>query len=255
MAKVFSFANHKGGVGKSTAVVTLAGIFAERGKKVLLVDMDAQANLTKHLSEENFDDKEVATIYTAFKDRKSLPVYTIETEGHPSIDLVPSTIYMAGVDLLLAQVRTAKEAVLKKLLKPLRDEYDYIFLDCPPALGDVVVNAFTASDFVVVPMTTDVYAFYGIELLLQTVEEVQENSNANLQIAGIFYNRYENRTNLSKAIESTIQEQHLTVLNSVIRVDKTLREAPAVHLPASFLDPKCRAVQDFNKLADEIEVL
>lgn len=255
MAKVISFANHKGGVGKSTAVVTLSGIFADRGKRVLLIDLDAQANLTKHLSEENFDDKDVSTIYTAFRDRKGLPIYTIEADGHPSIDIVPSTIYMAGVDLYLNQVRTAKEAILKKMLKPLRDEYDYIFLDCPPALGDVVVNAFTASDFVVVPMTTDVYAFYGIELLLQTVDEVQENSNAELKMAGIFYNKYENRTNISKAIEATIKEQNLTVLKSVIRTDKTLREAPAVHLPASFIDPDCRAVKDFTNLADEIEAL
>jgi len=117
MAKVISFANHKGGVGKTTAVATIAGILAKRGKKVLLVDLDAQANLTKHLSQENFDVEGAQTIFTAFRD-KELPIYTIEAPDSPSLDLAPSTIYMARLDAVLATVRTAREHVLKKLLKP-----------------------------------------------------------------------------------------------------------------------------------------
>lgn len=255
MGKVISFANHKGGVGKTTAVATIAGVLAQRGKKVLLVDLDAQANLTKHLSEENFDVEDAATIYSAFRDKKNLPIYTIEAPDSPTLDLVPSTIYMARLDAILATVRTAKESVLKKLLKPYRDEYDYILIDCPPALGDVVINAFTASDFVVVPMTTEVYSYYGIELLLSSIEEVQENSNSDLKLAGLFYNKYDTRTNISKVIESTVGKLGLPIFKTSIRVDKNLREAPLAHQSAAFSTPDARAVKDYEALVNEIEAL
>lgn len=255
MGKVISFANHKGGVGKTTAVATIAGVLAQRGKKVLLVDLDAQANLTKHLSEENFDVEDAATIYSAFRDKKNLPIYTIEAPDSPTLDLVPSTIYMARLDAILATVRTAKEAVLRKLLNPYREEYDYILIDCPPALGDVVINAFTASDFVVVPMTTEVYSYYGIELLLSSIEEVQENSNSDLKLAGLFYNKYDTRTNISKVIESTVGSLGLPIFKTSIRVDKNLREAPLAHQSAAFTAPDARAVKDYEALADEIEAL
>ena len=254
MAKVISFANHKGGVGKTTAVATVAGILAQRGKKVLLVDLDAQANLTKHLSRENFDAEGANTIYKAFQTRE-LPIYTIEAPDSPSLDLVPSGIYMAHIDAVLATVRTAKEHVLRKMLKPYREEYDYILLDCPPALGDVVVNAFTASDFVVVPLTADVYSYYGIELLLASIEDVQENSNPDLKLAGIFYNKKEFRTNISKVIEATVGSMGLPIFKSSIRQDKNLREAPLAHQPASYIAPDARAVLDYEALVDEIEAL
>lgn len=254
MAKVISFANHKGGVGKTTAVATIAGVLAKRGKKVLLVDLDAQANLTKHLSEENFDMEGAQTIFTAFRD-KVLPIYEIAVPDGPSVDLVPSTIYMARLDSILGTVRTAREFVLKKLLKPYFDDYDYILLDCPPALGDVVINAFTASDFVVVPMTADVYSYYGIELLLASIEEVQENSNPDLKLAGLFYNKKENRTNISKVIESTVGGLGLPIFESSIRQDKNLREAPLIHRSAAYVAPDSRAVQDYESLTDEIEGL
>lgn len=254
MAKVISFANHKGGVGKTTAVATIAGILAKRGKKVLLVDLDAQANLTKHLSQENFDVEGAQTIFTAFRD-KELPIYTIEAPDSPSLDLVPSTIYMARLDAVLATVRTAREHVLKKLLKPYLGEYDYILIDCPPALGDVVVNAFTASDFVVVPMTTDVYSYYGIELLLASIDEVQENSNPDLKLAGLFYNRKDTRTNISKVIEATVGKMGLPIFKSSIRQDKNLREAPLTHQSAAYVAPEARAVLDYEALVDEIEAL
>lgn len=254
MAKTISFANHKGGVGKTTAVATIAGILASRGKRVLLVDLDAQANLTKHLSQDNFDQKGAKTILSAFEQRE-LPIYTIEPMNHPTLDLVPSTIYMAGVDAILATVRTAKESVLKKLLRPYQEEYDYILLDCPPALGDVVMNAFTASDFVIVPMTTDVYSYYGIELLLSSIAEVQENSNSDLKLAGIFYNKYDTRTNIAKVVESTVGSLGLPIFNTAIRVDKNLREAPLSHLSAAFCSPDSRAVKEYNRLVDEIEAL
>lgn len=254
MAKIISFANHKGGVGKTTAVATIAGILASRGKKVLLVDLDAQANLTKHLSQENFDVEDAKTIFSAFRD-KVLPIYSIESPDSPTLDLVPSTIYMARLDAILATVRTAKEAVLKKLLKPYKDEYDYILLDCPPALGDVVINAFTASDFVIVPMTTEVYSYYGIELLLSSIEEVQDNSNADLKLAGLFYNKYDTRTNIAKVIENTVGNLGLPIFKTSIRVDKNLREAPLTHQSAAFSAPDARAVKDYIDLVDEIEAL
>jgi len=255
MSTVISFAQHKGGVGKSSSVATVAGVLAKEGKKVLLIDLDAQANLTKHLSQENFDIEDSPTIYTAFRDKKELPIYTIETPGFPSFDLVPSTIYMARLDAVLATVRTAKEAVLKKLLKPYRDEYDYVLLDCPPALGDVVINAFTASDFVVVPMTTEVYSYYGIELLLSSIDEVQENSNPDLKLAGIFYNLYDTRANIAKVVEESVNNLGLPIFKTKIRVDKNIREAPLAHQSAAFLAPEARAVKDYESLTKEIEAL
>lgn len=254
MAKIISFANHKGGVGKTTAVATIAGILASRGKKVLLVDLDAQANLTKHISQENFDEKGAKTILSAFHD-KVLPIYVIEAQDFPALDLVPSTIYMAELDGFLATVNVAREFILKKLLKPYKDEYDYILLDCPPALGGVVTNAFTASDFVIVPMTADVYSYYGIELLLRSIDEVQENCNADLKLAGLFYNKYDTRTNIAKVIESTVGNLGLPIFKTSIRVDKNLREAPLTHMSAAFSAPDARAVKDYNALVDEIEAL
>ena len=125
----------------------------------------------------------------------------------------------------------------------------------PGDVGLLVANAFTASDFVIVPMTADVYSYYGIELLLRSIDDVQENCNADLKLAGLFYNKYDTRTNIAKVIESTVGNLGLPIFKTSIRVDKNLREAPLAHMSAAFSAPDARAVKDYNDLVDEIEAL
>lgn len=251
MGKVISFGNHKGGVGKSSSVSAVGSILASRGYKVLMVDLDAQANLTKHHFEEEFDAPDAKTIFSAFRDRDILPCYHVNEAEGQVLDLVPSTIRMSGFSSVIADCQF-RDRVLTKLLKPVRDKYDFILIDCPPALGDIASNAFVASDYVIIPMQPDVLSYYGIEMLMNTIAEVKEEGNQNLQVLGIFFTMYDPRENITDVVVNAVIEFNFRVLNTRINKDTKVKSAPLFHRSLLSYAPDTRAVKQYNELTDEI---
>lgn len=152
-AKIISIANHKGGVGKTASVATIGAILASKGNKILLVDLDTQANLTRHF----FADIPARIVYHAIRERKDLPIYPVRQ----NLDLVPSGLEMAGIEIEMTNMRR-REDVLKDLLEPQKSRYDYIILDCPPSLGLITMNALAASNKLIVPMKPDLMSSYGL---------------------------------------------------------------------------------------------
>lgn len=251
MGKIISFGNHKGGVGKSSSVSAAGSILASRGYKVLMVNLDAQANLTKHHFEEEFDAPNSKTIFSAFRDRDILPCYHVAEKEGEVLDIVPSTIRMSGFGSVIADCQF-RDRVLTKLLKPVRDKYDFILLDCPPALGDIVSNAFVASDYVIIPMQPDVLSYYGIEMLMNTITEVQEEGNHNLQVLGIFFTMYDSRESITEVVVNAVNDFNVRVLNTRIHKDTKVKSAPLFHQSLLSYAPDTRAVKQYNELTDEI---
>lgn len=251
MGKVIAFGNHKGGVGKTSSVSAVASILADRGFKVLMVDLDAQANLTKHHSEDEYDAPGAKTIFSAFRDKDALPIYDVSEKDGQVLDLVPSTIRMAEIGATIAGYM-CREQILRKLLKPVVDEYDFIILDCPPALGDVAKNAFTAADYVVIPMQADVLSYYGIEMLMNTISEVQEALNPNLQVLGIFFTMFDSRENITDVVLNAVVKSGLNLMNARITKDTKVKAAPLFHKSLLSFAPQTRAVTQYGKLTDEM---
>lgn len=244
MAKIIAIVNHKGGVGKTTTTVNLGSAFARLGKRVLLVDMDSQQNLTTSLMREE-DVSE--SIYDSLVKGMPLPQVKI-AEG---LYLCPSELALAAAELHL-QARIGREMLLKKLLDGVKDDYDFILIDCPPSLGLFTLNALVAASDVFLPLTGETLPLRGILMLEETLNDVIQNANSGLKISGVVIQRFNNRKLNNEVIEAIQSKFGDKVFSTKIRECIAVAEAPANHCSVFDYDGKCNGAKDYMELAAEV---
>ncbi len=251
MGKIISVANQKGGVGKTTSTINLSAAMAQKGMKVLVVDCDPQGNATSGLG---IDKSQVEnSIYELVIDECTTQESICESVVK-DLDVIPSNVNLAGAEIELIGM-PEKEFILKKKLESLKDVYDYIFIDCPPSLNILTVNALTASDSVLVPIQCEFYALEGLSQLIRTIDLVKARLNSQLTIDGIVFTMYDVRTNLSLQVVENVKEnlkQH--IYKTVIPRNVRLAEAPSYGLPISMYDKKSAGAEAYNNLAEEIMI-
>lgn len=251
--RVLAVLNQKGGIGKTTSVRNIGRILSDKGKKVLLIDMDQQGNLTTSFG---IDKKELQlTIHDLMKNAAnkdfSLNVKDVII-NLDNIDLVPSNIKLARADYNFGNVR-GREYILKEILKDVEFDYDYCLIDCPPNLGIITDNALTASNKVIVPMKAEKFALEGISDLLDTIEDIQKFYNKDLEISGVFLNQLKPRTNLHEVLTDEIREYFGDkLLKSSIRDSIKIAEASALNQAITEYAPKSTGANDFRALVDEL---
>lgn len=245
--KIIAVANHKGGVGKTTSVVSIGAALANMGKSVLLVDLDAQANLTDSLLKDKNGVE--STIYKAIIDGELAPLPVVQIRENLSI--VPSCLDMAAIELELSK-RQSREYVLKTHIDNTDGDYDYIILDCPPSLGLITINAFTAADFVIVPLTAEALPFNGLTMIENILTMVKRNLNHSLKFVGVFLTRWEGRR-LNKMVEGALRQTYKEkLLSTKIRTNIAIAEAPLAKEDIITYSKSSRGAKDYETLADEI---
>lgn len=248
MAKVIVLSNQKGGVGKTTTANALAVIFKARGYRVLAVDMDPQGNLSFSMGA---DTDGSATIYDVLKGELKTRFAVQRTA---LVDIIPSNILLSSIELEFTGA--SREYLLRSALQTLLPLYDYIFIDSPPALGILTVNAFTAADYVLVPLLSDIFSLQGITQLKETIDRVRNYCNPDIQMLGAFLTKHNARTRFSKEIKGTLDmvaaDLDMPVLQTSVRESISLREAQS--LQQSILDyaPYSNAVLDYGRLTNEL---
>lgn len=249
MGKVLAVTNQKGGVGKTTTTINLSAALAELGFKVLLVDSDPQGNATSGLG--FVKDEIEACIYNGLIDEVSLKELLLPT-NIDNLFLLPSTIRLAGAELELTSV-FGREYRLRTLLEPAREDYDFIFIDCPPSLGLLTINALTVADAFIVPIQSEFYALEGVAQLMNTVELVKKIFNPNIQLEGVVMTMYDARTNLSLQVESEVRKYFDNkVYDTVIRRNVRLSEAPSYGQSILQYDRKSKGAEEYLSLAKEV---
>ena len=247
MGKVISVANQKGGVGKTTTTVNLSTILAKKGKKVLLIDADPQGNATSGLGVEK--DVEFSTYDVLVNDTEV--VKTIQDTIIKNLKVCPSNINLAGAEVELVSMMS-REQRLKEKLEVIKDKFDYIFIDCPPSLGLVTLNSFTASDSVLIPVQCEYYAVEGLGQLLNTINLVKKHLNKNIKIEGALLTMYDIRTNLSNQVVKEVKRYFDNkVYKTVIPRNVRLSEAPSYGMPITEYDPKSKGAKSYIKFAKE----
>ncbi len=228
MSRTIAIANQKGGVGKTTTSINLAAGLAYLNKKVLLVDFDPQGNATQGVGHRvGLRD---LTVYDAILSDVDI-TDCLKSLSKPPLDLLPANINLAGADLELAKIEENREQLLKNALEPIKDDYDYIIIDCPPSLGLLNTNALTAADSVLIPVQSEYYALEGITQLLQTIRLVQKLFNPNLKIEGVLLTMYDARTNLSAEVGQEIRKHFKEkAYKTYIPRNIKLSEAPSMGL-------------------------
>ena len=248
MGKVISVANQKGGVGKTTTTVNLATLIAKKGKKVLLIDTDPQGNATSGLGVTKEVELSVYDILvgdTKFNE-------TIQETNIKNLRVCPSNISLAGAEVELVSMMS-REQRLKTKLDEIKNEYDYVLIDCPPSLGLITLNAFTASDSVLIPVQCEYFALEGLGQLLNTVNLVKKHLNKNLEIEGALLTMYDARTNLSNQVVKEVKKYFEDkVYKTVIPRNVRLSEAPSYGMPISLYDPKSKGAKAYEKFAKEL---
>lgn len=249
MSRTIVVANQKGGVGKTTSTVNLAAALAVAEQRVLLVDLDPQANSSSSLNIRV--ERDAACIYDVLID-STPPAEVILATEYERLSLLPSHIRLVGAEIELVNI-PEREGVLKRALQPLQDDYDYILIDCPPSLGLLTLNGLTASDGVLIPIQAEYFALEGLTQLLQTVRLVQKRLNPDLEMEGIFLTMFDPRLNLANQVKEEISKffpQH--TFNAIIHRNVRLAEAPSHGKPVMHFAVSSKGATDYLELAEEL---
>ncbi|EFI85116.1 Sporulation initiation inhibitor protein soj [Listeria grayi] len=249
MSKIIALANQKGGVGKTTSSVNLSSSLAFLGKKVLLVDIDPQGNASSGVGVNKGEVENC--IYNVLVDDVELKDVLLHTELD-NLDVIPATIQLAGAEVELVPA-ISREIRLKKAINTVKDNYDYIIIDCPPSLGLLTLNALTAADSVLIPVQCEYYALEGLSQLLNTVRIVQKHLNEDLQIEGVLLTMLDARTNLGiQVIEEVKKYFQNKVFQTIIPRNVRLSEAPSHGKPIILYDAKSKGAEVYLELAKEV---
>ncbi len=247
MGKIISIANQKGGVGKTTTTVNLSTILAQKGKKVLLIDADPQGNASSGLGVEKeveYSTYDILVGETKIED-------TLQKTMIKNLKVCPSNINLAGAEVELVSMMS-REQRLKEKLDEIKEKFDFIFIDCPPSLGLITLNAFTASDSVLIPVQCEYFALEGLGQLLNTVNLVKKHLNKNFEIEGALLTMYDMRTNLSNQVVREVKKYfNDKMYKTVIPRNVRLSEAPSYGMPITEYDPKSKGAKSYLKLAKE----
>lgn len=244
MSKVISISNHKGGVGKTTSVINIGAGLNKLGKKVLLIDLDPQANLSQSLG---LIDQE-RNIYGAIRGEYKLQ----PTEILKGLDVVSSTLDLSGAEVELSS-EAGREYILRELIDPIKGSYDYILIDSPPSLGLLTINAFTASDEVFIPLQAQYLALQGLSKLVEVIEKIKKRLNKGLKVGGVFITQYDSRKVLNRDVVATIKAHFKDeVFKTKVRDNVALAEAPAQGVDIFRYNAKSYGAEDYLSLAKEI---
>ena len=248
VAKIIAVTNQKGGVGKTTTAVNLSAFVAALGKKTLLVDIDPQGNATSGLGKNDGVEK---TIYDVLIGEATASEATLDT-GFGPLGLIPTAIELAGAEIELVTVEN-RERLLKDALEPVRDAYDYIFIDCPPSLSLLTLNALTAADSVLIPIQCEYYALEGVGQLVNTVKLMRRKLNPDLAVEGILLTMFDGRTNLCAQVVQEVRNHFRDeAFETMIPRNVRLSEAPSYGLPIHLYDARCPGAKAYQALAEEL---
>lgn len=249
MGRIIAVANQKGGVGKTTTSINLAACLAEKGKKVLAVDMDPQGNLTSGLGvDKDSVEKSIYELIIGEVDIKEV----INKEVLENLDIIPTSIDLSAAEIELIGVDD-KEYILRNAIDQVKDQYDFVIIDCPPSLSMLTINAMTTANSVIVPIQCEYYALEGLSQLIHTVELVKDRLNSKLEIEGVVFTMYDARTNLSlQVVENVKDNLQQNIYKTIIPRNIRLAEAPSYGLPINKYDSKSTGAESYMRLADEV---
>ncbi len=252
MAWTLAVVNQKGGVGKTTTAVNLATTLAQAGRRVLLLDCDPQGNATSGLGRKETVEQ---SVYDALTGGVPLADVILKDVGVPGLDLAPATLDLAGAEMEMFQ-ELSRETILKKILKPIEKNYQYIFIDGPPSLGLLTLNILTAADAVLIPIQCEYYALEGISQLMNIVERVQHHLNPKLAIGLVILTMHDERINLSRQVVAEVREFFGDlVAKTIVPRNVRLSEAPSFGQPIALYDPKSKGAVAYADLAQEVIAL
>ena len=249
MGRIIAIANQKGGVGKTTTAINLSACLAEKGQKVLAIDMDPQGNMSSGLGlDKNSVEK---TIYDLIIGESEVEE-VLQKNALENLDILPANVDLSAAEIELIGI-DEKEYIVKKAIEKIKDAYDYVIIDCPPSLSMLTINAMNTADSVLVPIQCEYYALEGLSQLIHTVELVKERLNPVLEIEGVVFTMYDARTNLSlQVVENVKDNLQQNIYKTIIPRNIRLAEAPSYGMPINQYDAKSAGADSYRRLADEV---